>query len=409
MLLSTNISVGARASLLSQAQVKEVIELFPSIVFHLILIDTSGDKDQIRSLKTLEKSDFFTKEIDQMLLKGECRIAIHSAKDLPEPLPEGLKMIALTEGVDNGDALLFNRPLPDGALIGTSCERREQAVKAYRSDLRCIDIRGTIEKRLKLLDSNQIDGLVVAEAALIRLNLLSRNRIRLKGETAPLQGKLAILARVDDQEMEALFRPLDIRKKKVLYLGLDPAHYQGWGEITHLPQIKVVSRKMRLESIEPFTHIIFTSKSAVRFFLEQFPSIDGKVVIAIGKITALHLQKKAIFPNYISQEETQEGIISLLNQLDLKAAYLLLPRSTRARPLLVNALKKRGIRYRAIDLYETVPTQLPLPDLNQFDEIVFTSPSTVEAFFAASPALLKKIKMRPIGPVTSNRLRDMLN
>src|SRR6185503_13101260 len=143
-------------------------------------------------------------EIDALLLQGGCRIAIHSAKDLPEPLPAGLKLVALTRGVDPSDALVFLKPLPCNALIGTSSERRAATIRDVYPTFRCIDVRGTIQQRLALLEERVLDGLVVAEAALIRLQL-QPNRIPLPGQTAPQQGRLAVVAREDDTEMQELF------------------------------------------------------------------------------------------------------------------------------------------------------------------------------------------------------------
>jgi hydroxymethylbilane synthase len=203
--------VGARNSALSRAQVDEVyrelIAFHPDVRFTLCLTESFGDKNKMISLRDLGKSDFFTKEIDEMLLSGACRIAIHSAKDLPEPLTHGLMCIALTRGVDPSDSLVLRKgeQLKRGAKIGTSSIRREENLKMLESTLQCVDIRGTIDERLQLLESGAIDGLVVATAALIRLNLLHLNRIVLEGQSAPLQGKLAILARNGDDEMAELF------------------------------------------------------------------------------------------------------------------------------------------------------------------------------------------------------------
>ena len=208
------IRVGARKSLLSQAQVNEVLQelltYHPNVEFEPVWVETSGDLDQKTSLKTLGKTDFFTKEIDQRLLDGEVSIAIHSAKDLPDPLPEGLSRVALTQGLDPSDSLVLRdgerlEALEMSARIGTSSVRREAVIQTLRSDLLCVDIRGPIAKRLALLDQGHVDGVVIAEAALIRLGLINRNRIILKGESAPLQGQLAVLARLGDKEMSELF------------------------------------------------------------------------------------------------------------------------------------------------------------------------------------------------------------
>lgn len=212
MPLSLEIRVGARSSNLSKAQTQEVLEeiqkIEPGITFNPLFVQTTGDLDKKTSLRTLEKTNFFTKELDELLLKGDVRITIHSAKDLPEPLPKGIIMAALTKGVDPSDALVFNEPLFPGAKVGTSSERRARGIKKLRNDLEVVDIRGTIEERLEMLKRKEVDALVIAQAALIRLNLTHLNRMSLPFEPAPLQGKLAVLARGDDQEMIDLFSKL---------------------------------------------------------------------------------------------------------------------------------------------------------------------------------------------------------
>jgi hydroxymethylbilane synthase len=215
------IAVGSRGSPLAKVQVEEVrlemLPFYPDLCFCPIYVDTYGDLDQKTSLRSLDKTDFFTREIDQLLLEGKCRIAIHSAKDLPDPLPSKIALTALTRGVDPSDSLVM-RPgerfdsLPCGALIATSSQRREDMVKQLRSDLVVIDLRGAIQKRLELLHTEKADGVVVAEAALIRLGLTHLNRIRLPGETAKHQGQLAVAMRAGDQEMLQLFAPIDVRR-----------------------------------------------------------------------------------------------------------------------------------------------------------------------------------------------------
>jgi hydroxymethylbilane synthase len=191
---------------------QEIQKFYPEILFDVLLVETTGDLDQKTSLRTLEKTDFFTKEIDALLLKGECRLAIHSAKDLPDPLPKGLALAALTRGVDPSDALVVREvPLKRGARIGTSSLRREERVRALSLNLECVDIRGTIEQRLELLDSGEVDGVVIAEAALIRLGLTERLRLPLPGPTAPLQGQLAVIVQSEDHEMKGIFSIIDAR------------------------------------------------------------------------------------------------------------------------------------------------------------------------------------------------------
>lgn len=218
------IIVGGRSSPLSQAQIQEVwtelCQHHPHIVFQKVLINTVGDKDKKTSLRTLGKTDFFTKEVDELLLEKKCRIAIHSAKDLPEPIPKGIMLVALTKGLDSADSLVLRhgetlQSLKNGACIATSSERREEAVKSMRKDLIFNDLRGTIHERLSHLDSGKADGVVIAEAALIRLKLTHLNRIKLPGTTVPYQGQLAIMALDDDKEMQTIFACIDTSCRKM--------------------------------------------------------------------------------------------------------------------------------------------------------------------------------------------------
>lgn len=219
-----SIKVGARGSPLSLIQVQEVLEelraFCPDISFEVISVQTTGDKDLKTSLRSLEKTDFFTKEIDQLQLTGGCQISIHSAKDLPEPLPKGLVLGALTKGVDSSDVLVFRNGetlenLPPGAKVGTSSARREKNILELRPDLHCVDIRGNIQQRLSLLDEGIVDAVIMAEAALIRLKLTHRTRIPLPGEIAVGQGQLAVIVREGDTEMLELFTQIDVRKMHV--------------------------------------------------------------------------------------------------------------------------------------------------------------------------------------------------
>lgn len=215
------ITLTSRRSPLAIAQVDEVLKELtlnhPLVQFSCNFIDTIGDIDQNTSLRSLDKTDFFTKEIDEALLSGACRIAVHSAKDLPEPLPHGLTIVALTEGVDSSDALVLKPgqtpdTLSHGCVIATSSVRREEAVRQLLPHANFTDIRGTINQRLMILENENIDGVVIAEAALIRLGMINLNRFKLPGDTTPLQGQLAVVARTEDTEMLFLFSCMDVRQ-----------------------------------------------------------------------------------------------------------------------------------------------------------------------------------------------------
>ncbi len=186
-----NLTIGARTSPLSRAQVEEIKKEF-GIDFNVIWIETIGDQDRVTSLRQMEKTDFFTRELDLMLLARKIDAAIHSAKDLPDPLPKGLMIAALSKGVDPRDSLIIKRePV---RLVATSSQRREEAVRGLFPDCQFVDVRGTIHERLE----KDVDGVVIAEAAIIRLQLIHLRRIFFPGPTVPLQGKLAIVCRENE-------------------------------------------------------------------------------------------------------------------------------------------------------------------------------------------------------------------
>lgn len=198
------LKVGARSSPLSRAQVEEVQKEF-GLEFDVQWVETRGDKDRITSLRDLDRTDFFTRELDEMLLRGDVDAVIHSAKDLPDPMPDGLEVVILTKGLDPRDSLVYKK-LPI-EVVATSSERREDAVRKLFPKCSFVDLRGTIHERLLYLEGD-VDGVVVAEAALIRLKLTHLNRIFLPGTTTDLQGRLAIVCRKNSTSVFAQKREL---------------------------------------------------------------------------------------------------------------------------------------------------------------------------------------------------------
>jgi len=199
------LKIGTRPSPLAIRQVEEIKSFFPWVKFKIVKIATSGDKDKRIRFSDIEGSDFFTKEIDQALLKGKIDIAVHSSKDLPDKIQKGLKILWETPTISPSDVLVSRNKLKlselaSGSKIGTSSLRRKNQIYALRPDLKIVDIRGNVQERLALLDSGNIDALIVAEAALIRLGLLSRVSEVLNNNifnTHPKQGSLTLVIKED--------------------------------------------------------------------------------------------------------------------------------------------------------------------------------------------------------------------
>lgn len=212
-----------------------------------------------------------------------------------------------------------------------------------------------------------------------------------------------------------------MKGKRILYLGLDPTRYPHRGELTHLPLIKTVPRafdtvKKTFENLGEYTHVLFTSRTAASIYVEyttlagQSAQLNKKIYISIGRATAELLESRHLQASYIAEEESAEGVVSLLSQISLQNSHLFFPRSAQGRDLIPHFLEEKNIRHTLIDLYDTFPNPEPLPPLEHFDAIVFTSPSTVHAFFSClnqSPPAQKKCIA--IGPVTEKVLLEYLN
>ncbi len=182
-----------------------------------------------------------------------------------------------------------------------------------------------------------------------------------------------------------------------LYLGTECPS----SDYFHYPIIRIEPRALPPDAeLSAFTHIIFTSKNAVRIFLSHFPDVSSKTLIAVGQATA------SLLPSPLKAvDESQEGIIALLQPLDLVDAYILLPRSSKARHAIDDFLQKRNVHYKVWDLYDPVPQMpFPMPSLDQFEEIIFTSPSTVQAFFEFFGKPPAHLKITCQGPVTQTVL-----
>ena len=236
------------------------------------------------------------------------------------------------------------------------------------------------------------------------------------------------------------------KKIKTLYFGLDPFEDIN-REVVHCPLIKVTPMAFGTEAIQKiltlfpkFTDVIFTSKSAVRIVYQYFLEVEAldwkqKKIYAVGKKTAeeiFHLfgdsiKKEHIF---IAKEETAEGVVVLLkegrerfqrlrrsqesqnlNDLQEGEPFYFWPHSALSRPVISNFLEDSAIPYFSCAVYDTEFIKPnPIPDLDNFQEIFFTSPSTVDAFFSIYSSIPEHIKVKTIGPITKRalELREVL-
>ena len=199
--MNKKIRVIARGSRLSRLQVEEVFKNFPELAYEIKYLESYGDKNQQISLLNGEApADIFTRELDDAIRQGYADIAIHSAKDLPYPLPEDIEVIALFPAFDTTDSLVSRdhrklAELPAGSIIGTSSPLRKKGLNELRPDLTIKGIRGCIEERVQQVKDGKYDAAIVATCALKRLGMEDEIAEVLPFPTHPLQGFLAITAK----------------------------------------------------------------------------------------------------------------------------------------------------------------------------------------------------------------------
>ena len=209
------VRVGTRGSPLALAQTELALSplraAHPGVAFELVIVTTQGDADRTAPLAGMGLG-VFVSEIERRLASGDIDLAVHSLKDLPSTLPDGMAIGAIPERADPRDALVSHlghplAQLPAGARIGTSSPRRAAQIAGQRPDLKIVPIRGNVETRLRKAAGDECDAAILAAAGLHRLNLADAITEYLPPDQfvpPPGQGALAVEIRADDDRMAAL-------------------------------------------------------------------------------------------------------------------------------------------------------------------------------------------------------------
>jgi len=221
--------VATRGSRLALAQTGIVIDALkqanPDVNFEIKRITTKGDTQTKAALWQLSGFGFFTKQVEEALLAGEADIAIHSFKDMPTEVTEGLTIAAVCERFSPQDCVVSSQPVRSlddfgpGAKIGTSSFRRIAQIKHLRSDLVTTPMRGNVETRLSKAESGQTDAVILARAGLERLGLAEKISFSfdpLQFIPAPAQGALAVQTRTHDPEITKIVAAIDHEPTRVV-------------------------------------------------------------------------------------------------------------------------------------------------------------------------------------------------
>lgn len=191
--------------------------LYPELEVNLVTMVTQGDKILDTPLAKIGGKGLFVKELEQALYNGRADIAVHSLKDVPMELPEGLILGTYCKRETPTDAFVSNtydklEELPQGAVVGTASLRRQCQIKAFRPDLQIKSLRGNVQTRLSKLDAGEYDAIILATSGLKRVELSERIKQEIDIDIslpAVGQGALAIECRADDEAVLALLKPLN--------------------------------------------------------------------------------------------------------------------------------------------------------------------------------------------------------
>ncbi|MEE4286712.1 MAG: hydroxymethylbilane synthase [Mariniphaga sp.] len=215
------VKIGTRGSQLAlfQAELtkKFLLEKFPGIEVKIVIIKTKGDKILDVALSKIGDKGLFTKEIENALLAGEVDMAVHSLKDLPTALPEGLKLGAVLERAEYRDALVSKdgrklHELTENDVIATSSLRRKASLLRYNKNFQIVDIRGNVNTRLRKMEEGYCDAMIMAAAGLQRLELNNYITEIIIPEIiipAASQGIIAIESRIGDTETEKFLNAIN--------------------------------------------------------------------------------------------------------------------------------------------------------------------------------------------------------
>lgn len=241
------IVVGTRGSKLALAQTNWVIEKlkerYPKVNFEIKIIKTKGDLIQNVSLDKIGDKGLFVKEIEQQLIDNKIDMAVHSMKDMPSLLPEGLKFASIPKREDARDVLVLKdgyydiNDLPIGAKIATGSKRRKYQLLKYRPDLNIVPIRGNIDTRIKKIVEENLDGVVLAASGLLRAGFEDKISCYIPKDImipAPAQGALAIEIRKSSKDIENIIESLkDIESE--IQVSAERGFLDGINGSCHIP------------------------------------------------------------------------------------------------------------------------------------------------------------------------------
>ncbi len=290
--------IGTRGSKLAIAQskwVKDQIEArYKDIRVELVKIKTKGDKILDSPLSKIGGKGLFVKEIENALLRNEVDIAVHSIKDVPSELPDGLEIAVYPKRENPLDAFISNsyrriEDIPDNARIGTSSLRRSVQIKRLKKHIEIVPIRGNVDTRLRKLETENLSGIILATSGLIRLGMAKRiTQILPENIIIPAigQGALGIEVRSEDRAIKDIISFLN-HKETEICIKAERGFLKELGGGCQIP----IAAYAKINGNRLFIRGMVSDLKAERFLIE---SLEGDLNIPeeIGKRLAEELLKK---------------------------------------------------------------------------------------------------------------------
>lgn len=388
--------IGSRGSQLALWQARHIQARLAElgIEARIEIIRTTGDKITDVPLAKVGGKGLFTKEIEEALLDGRIDLAVHSLKDLPTSLPDGLTIAAIPEREETADALIGSRldDLPPGACVGTSSLRRAAQLRALRPDLVIENIRGNLDTRLRKLDEGQYHAILLAAAGLRRLGWADRIAELLTPErmvSAVGQGALAVETRNTGPALEVC-RALDhaptraaVTAERALLAGLGGGCQVPIGAHAELREDGLLH--LRAIVAHPDGHTILRHEDAA-------PAEEAQALGERASAALLDSGARVILRQVYGDAPPLAG----LRILNTRPADQAAPLSHKLRTL--------GAEVVELPAIELVPLDFEPVEPGAFDWIVFTSANAARYFFRTPPAAPVGARICAIGPGTAAAL-----
>jgi len=384
------IIIGSRGSDLALWQAHFVLGELKKLKIdaELKIIKTQGDKIQNLSFDKLEGKGFFTKEIEEALLKKEIDLAVHSHKDLPTEFPKGLIIAAVSDREDPSELLLINKnavddkqkfSLKQNALVGTSSARRKSQLLAWRNDLKIEDLRGNVPTRIQKLRDKKYDAILIANAGVSRLEIdLSEfhcEKLDVKEFiAAPAQGVLALQIRESDKELFEKLQPLN-NKEVAETIGVERKVLNLFDGGCQLP---------------------------LGVYCEKDENEDGETIF---KVRAAKAENANSFPKYVYFESKKteglaEKIVEKINSIKWNSVFI--SRDEKRNDFFKRCLEANRYKVFCQSLIEI--KQIPIRKYKKCDWVFFSSKNAVKHFFEQKPDV-EGVKFGAVGKSTAEEIR----